>query len=186
MCFSAEASFGSAVVLVPAGIYCLRRAIPMNPSFIPLATVPIVFGVQQFCEGLVWVGLDQGRAVLVGAASWCFLFFSLAFWPFWIPFGAMCIEPRRGRKLLLGGVALVGMTGGLALYLPLVVNHDLVSTRVGHHSIQYDLARLPAFRMTYSIPYGSKKWCARFSGLPSIREPSGSTVSERITPFGFQ
>jgi hypothetical protein len=107
--------------------------------------VPIVFGVQQFCEGLVWTGLGQDRSALVGAASLFFLFFALAFWPFWIPFSAMLIEPRRRRKLALGFVTLLGLTGGLALYLPIVVNHALVSARIGHHSIQYNLDGLPAF-----------------------------------------
>ncbi len=80
MCFSAEASFGLSGVLVPAGIYCcVRSVLRHNFLFLPLAVIPIVFGVQQCAEGLVWVGINRSDSDLVEASSLTFLFFAICF-----------------------------------------------------------------------------------------------------------
>ena len=78
MCFSPEASFGLGAVLLPAGAYCVRTAVKRNPPWLPLALTPLLFGAQQVCEGLVWVGLRAEEATLVRPASLLFLFFGLA------------------------------------------------------------------------------------------------------------
>ena len=83
MCFSAEASFGAAALLVPSGAYCLRSAVRKMPRWLPLAAVPLVFGIQQCSEGLVWVGLGRDDAALTREASLVYLFFALTFWPCW-------------------------------------------------------------------------------------------------------
>src|SRR5437660_880334 len=62
MCFSAEASFGVSAVLLPAGLYCVRAAARKNPAYLPLALFPVLCSVQQFFEGLVWVGLGNDDA----------------------------------------------------------------------------------------------------------------------------
>ena len=62
MYFSAEASFATSALLLPAGIYCGRRAATGPSDYLPLAAIPAVFGVQQFFEGLVWVGIGRGDA----------------------------------------------------------------------------------------------------------------------------
>ncbi len=52
MCFSAQASFGASAVLGIMGIYALRKA-KQQERF--LAMVPLLFAIQQACEGIVWV-----------------------------------------------------------------------------------------------------------------------------------
>ena len=71
MCFSPEVSFASAGVLVPTGLLCLRVTAHRAPQLWPLAVVPALFGVQQACEGFVWLGLNRGDDALtvVGEAS---------------------------------------------------------------------------------------------------------------------
>src|SRR2546430_366407 len=95
MCFSAQASFAAAAFLLPGGVYCAGVAILRRPAYLPLAVVPFVFSVQQFCEGFVWIGLDRGDAGLVTTAALAFLAFALGFWPFWVPFCVLFLEPRR-------------------------------------------------------------------------------------------
>ena len=79
MCFSPEASFASAAVLVPFGTYTLRLAARTAPRLWPLALVPCVFGLQQACEGVVWLGLESGDDRLTRPAARAYLFFALAF-----------------------------------------------------------------------------------------------------------
>ncbi len=145
MCFSAEASFGLATVLVPAGIYCVRTALRRNCSFLPLAVIPIIFGIQQAAEGFVWVGIHRSNHDLVVASSLTFLFFALCFWLVWVPFCLFFIERPGALKWFLGGVVLLGLTAGLILFAPLVQHPGVMTTRVMHHSIQYDFPPSPIF-----------------------------------------
>ena len=73
MCFSAEASFAVAAVLLPAGVYGTSIVATKRPAYLPLAITPIIFSFQQFAEGLVWVGLARGDALLVRVSALAFL-----------------------------------------------------------------------------------------------------------------
>jgi hypothetical protein len=148
MCFSAEASFGVGAVLLPAGLYCVRSAIKKDRGFLALSCLPLLFSLQQLCEGLVWVGLENGAAPLAREAALGFLFFALFFWPFWVPFSVAFIEPRSGVRQLLSVLALLALAFGWALYAPVVFDPDRrLSLHVVHHSIQYEVRALPAFAL---------------------------------------
>lgn len=141
MCFSAEASFTLSAVLLPAGIFCLRSAETKEKATRGLAVIPILFAMQQFAEGLVWTGLNHRDAWLTRLGAQGFLFFALAFWPFWIPFCAFLLEPSGWRRTLLGSFAGLGLAGGLVLFVPLIVHPDMLSVEATHHSIYYDITR---------------------------------------------
>jgi uncharacterized protein DUF6629 len=147
MCFSAATSFGLAAVLVPAGAYCVRSALRKNHAWLCLALIPLVFAVQQVFEGLVWAGLDRDNRDGARSAALVFLYFALAFWPFWLPFCAFLSADRGGSKWLLGFFTLLGLVGGLMLYLPIVLNPDSLIPEAVHHSIHYDITRSAAFRV---------------------------------------
>jgi hypothetical protein len=147
MCFSAQASFAAGGLLLPPGLYCIQSAVRKCPAYLPLAVIPMVFGLQQICEGLVWVGLDRSDDDLVRAASLVYLQFALFFWPFWIPFSILFLQSSWKKRLTIGAIAFLGLIGGLALSLPLVMIPDLVETSVFLHSIRYDFAQSPAFEL---------------------------------------
>jgi hypothetical protein len=138
MCFSAEVSFGSAVVLISVGACSLRAALRKAPWFWPLAVVPCLFGVQQASEGLVWLGLDRkdGRLVLVSAKV--YLFFALAFWPTWFSLSAALIEPTTRMRAILAGWTALSTVWFFVAFLPAVAQLDLTAVRVAHHSIRYE------------------------------------------------
>ena len=52
MCFSATASFTAGTALIAVGGVSLRRS--RGKAELPLALVPLLFGVQQLSEGLLW------------------------------------------------------------------------------------------------------------------------------------
>ncbi len=146
MCFSAEASFAVGAVLFPAGIYCTSVAVRKRLAYLPLALIPIVFGLQQVAEGFVWVGLARDDTSLVKTAALVFLAVALAFWPFWAPFSALFLERRPGGKWCLGAATLAGLALGCGLYLPMVLHTDeWLSVQVIGHSIRYNVEGLPAF-----------------------------------------
>jgi hypothetical protein len=146
MCFSAEASFAAGTLLLPAGYYCVHVAVRRRPAYLPLAVVPLIFSFQQFCEGFVWVGLGREDPTLVSSAALAFLAFALGFWPFWVPFSVLFLEPRRVVRRWLGLGALLGLALGCALYVPLALDAGAwLEVTVVHHSIKYNPRGLPAF-----------------------------------------
>ena len=101
-----------------------------------MAAVPLVFSVHQFCEGLVWVGLNHHDTNRVTSASVVYLFFALAFWPVWIPLSFLGIAPHPRVKLLLGALAVVGLSWAW-LYYPIARESERwLMTRVVPHSIR--------------------------------------------------
>src|SRR5438132_660362 len=116
MCFSAEASFTVAAILLPAGVYCTSVAVRKRPTGLPLAIIPLVFSLQQFAEGLPafelmphsWWDAGYGalvlfpffiaspgqrfaafRVLLAVSAAVSFLLFRYAFVSVWCFFAAM-------------------------------------------------------------------------------------------------
>ena len=55
MCFSATASFTAGTALSAVGGLTLRKS--RGKAELPLALVPLIFGIQQLSEGVLWVSL---------------------------------------------------------------------------------------------------------------------------------
>jgi hypothetical protein len=147
MCFSATASFATGAALLPAGVYCMRSAAVRDRDYLALAAVPVVFSVQQACEGLVWVGLARNDPGLARTAALGFLLFALVFWPSWTPFSVRFIEHRRRVRWALGWVAAAALFVSLLVYVPLAARADeWLHPGIRHHSILYEFDALPLFR----------------------------------------
>ena len=63
MCFSATASFGASTILMGAGIVTLKMV--KDPKQIMFASIPILFSIQQFTEGFVWLTYHNAQYVLM-------------------------------------------------------------------------------------------------------------------------
>lgn len=145
MCFSAEASLGVAVALLPAGGYCLAAAWHKDRHYLPLAAVPALFGLQQLCEARVWAALGRGDPGLARVPSLAFLFFALAVWPVWVPLAVAAAEPRGRVRWALVLLAGSGATVGAAFYLPIAADGGRgLNPAVVGHSVRYDFAAVPA------------------------------------------
>lgn len=150
MCFSAAASFASGAVLIPAGVYCISAALRKRPADLTIAVVPLMFGVQQISEGFVWHGLEHGDPALVRRASLVFLFFALAFWPFWFAFSSAISDPRSRARMLFTGLAIIATGWFWLFFWPLATGpHSLLLVQIVHHSINYDYSSLP---IVQSVP----------------------------------
>lgn len=101
MCFSAHASFIAAAGLSIIGLLSIYRTYG-RPSIMPLATLPLLFGIQQAFEGIVWLGLE-GKAFThyVHFATTAFLFFALILWPLYIPYAIYSFEHHENKRKLL-------------------------------------------------------------------------------------
>jgi len=160
MCFSPEASFAVGGALLPTGAYCLWSALAKGRRYLPLAFVPLGLGLQQIAEGFVWRGLQAGDAVQTREASLVFLFFALAFWPFWWPLLAAVLEPRPRMRRLFTAIAIAAIGWFWVLFFPLAAGADsLLTTEIVHHSIRYsypdlaiyDVVPRPVLRVLYLL-----------------------------------
>lgn len=158
MCFSAAASFSSAAILVPLGITAVARSWrDHRPELLPLALIPVGFGLQQGLEGLVWLGLNHGPAAfLLKGGALAYLFFAMAFWPIWSPYVALRLWPQHWHKTdrqflrILQGV---GLLLGIWLWLPLLLQPTRIEPVVVKGSIDYGLTLLMSDGLADSIRY---------------------------------
>ena len=137
MCFSDEASFTVGIALIPSGVYCIWAAALKKPSFLGLAAVPLFFGMQQISEGFVWQAIHHEDAAQIRNASLVFLFFALAFWPFWFLFLGAVMEPRPRRRGMFIVLSVLATGWFWVLFYPLLMDQVSLTTQVKHHSIQF-------------------------------------------------
>ena len=90
MCFSATASFTAGVVLTVIGIASIKKA--NYKSQLLFASIPFMFGVQQFAEGILWLTIPKSDYfVLQKMATYIYLFFAHILWPLWVPIAILFI-----------------------------------------------------------------------------------------------
>lgn len=135
MCFSAEASFTAALVLGIAGGATLKSC--KSPALIPLAAVPLLFAVQQFAEGGLWLyfGKHLDSPVVFTWTMRMFLIFAFLIWPVWIPLAlGLAEKPGPRRSLIFVDLAFGILLSGLNLSYALKQN---ITVEIMNHSIQY-------------------------------------------------
>lgn len=125
MCFSATASFVASGVLGTTGIATISKA---SKKELPVACIPLLFALQQFSDGVVWVSSETSLAHFVAVYLYAFLAF--AFWPTFVPFALLLIESHQWRRRVLAVLLLVG--GGVSsIFIRSIVTGGAESKVVG-------------------------------------------------------
>jgi hypothetical protein len=136
MCFSAEASFGSGVILSIAGTIALNNV--KKPAQILFAGIPFLFAIQQFSEGFVWSALrDNNFGWWMTTASYVFLSFALLIWPVWVPLSVWMLEKNEKRKKILLVTLGAGIIFSMVLFICLINYPIKVITNYYH--IDYNI-----------------------------------------------
>ena len=152
MCFSATASFTAAALLVPAGGLAVHRAFREDRRYLALAALPMLLGVQQFMEGMVWTAGARGNTALVGAFSLAYMFFAWLAWPVWIPLSAYLLERERRRTLYLL-FAIAGAMLGALQYVPYFAHDGWLVTTFLDNAISYGGTELLDFVTGRTVTY---------------------------------
>ena len=152
MCFSAEVSFASAAVLIPAGAIAMRQAFRRDTRYLPFATLPLLFGLQQFFEGMVWTGGRFADPGMVEQFSLAYMFFSWLAWPVWVPYSTYFLEPCDRRHIYLLLAILGGMLGALQ-YVPYFAHDGWLVTKFLDHAISYQGTHLLDLVVRYEFTY---------------------------------
>lgn len=130
MCFSAKASFISAGIITAVGAATLKKA---KKRQLLLAFIPLLFAIQQFAEGIIW--LSDANSITGKISTYIFLFFATVIWPTYTPMAILAIEPNQKRKKIQKILLGMGITISLTLLISLIILP--VSFQIWENNIEY-------------------------------------------------
>lgn len=135
MCFSANVSYASAALLIATGA---ATTLGSSKSQKMIAAIPLLFGVQQVAEGIVWQTMGQESASsLHQFGILMFLTFANVIWPGWLPWSLYKVETHEKRKRILKVLGVVGLVVSLLAGWMLFTGN--VTVYVDGHSLAYSL-----------------------------------------------
>jgi hypothetical protein len=134
MCFAPEADALAGVLVVAVGVDALRHV--GSPKQIPLATLPLLFGIHQLTEAFVWWGL-QGNVSgsIERVALWMWLLFAFVALPILLPVAVGLVEPSPGRRRVIAAFAGLGIV--VAGALAVAIFRGPVNAQMQEHCISY-------------------------------------------------
>jgi hypothetical protein len=134
MCFSAGASFTGGIVISAIGVATLGKV--RKPAQKLFAGIPLLFGFQQFAEGVLWITLRSGgHERLQDAVAYIFLITALIIWPVMLPLSMWLMEEVKKKKIILVGLMVTG--GILSLFYAFCLLSYNVTPRIQSFHIQY-------------------------------------------------
>jgi hypothetical protein len=134
MCFSASASFVAGTALTAAGALTLRMT--ARRTEIPFAMIPLLFGLQQITEGLIWLSFRSATPLPNATLTLVYSLFSHVLWPIFVPFAVSLLETVAWRRKALAACQVAG--AGVGLYLLYFIIRFPVTSRVLGKHIVYE------------------------------------------------
>ena len=130
MCFSASASFIAGTTLCAVGVATLRNAETRTEK--PLAMIPLLFGMQQLTEGVIWLTLRHDAPLLKQVMTYVYSGFSHVLWPIYVPIAMGLLESVSWRRKAIFAFDVPGIGAGLYL-LYFIVTRPVVAEVAGRH-----------------------------------------------------
>ncbi len=185
MCFSTTASVGAGVALGIIGVVSVRKA--KEPSEYVLAALPLLFSVQQFTEGAVWMSLTHNSwENLRTAATIGFLIIAQALWPLFLPIAILRFEKDPWRKKIIRlflGAGIVVACYFLYCMFTFGINASIINDHI-FYKLDYPHSLIPiaaGFYLTATIgpPLASRNFKVQAMGILIL-------ISYVITRLYFQ
>ena len=132
MCFSASASFIAGTSLSAFGVATIKRA--ETRAELPFAMIPLLFGVQQLIEGVIWLTFRHEAPLLKQTMTYLYSGFSHVLWPIYVPLAIGFLEAVPWRKKAIFAFEAAGATAGLYL-LYFLVARPVVAEVIGKHIV---------------------------------------------------
>lgn len=166
MCFSANASFASSILLSVIGVTSVAKT--TSKSQMMFAGIPIFFAVQQCTEGFIWLSFKNNDEAFRNGLLYLYLSFAYVLWPVFIPISILLIEKNVVRKKILKFISLIGIALSLS-YLVCLMTFS-VSVTSGNYHISYLLKFPDWFLSISSIVYGVVTLLPQFiSGIKGMK-----------------
>ena len=137
MCFSPQADLAGGLLICAIGVDAVRH-VHGRRDFFMLAGIPLLLGVHQFIEALVWWWLRGDMPGGIGrAALWAYLLIAFVVLPVFIPLTVMTLEPTRLRKLMMAPFAAIGAV--VAVVLLVAMLRGPVNVRLAPYHLSYSI-----------------------------------------------
>lgn len=116
-----------------------------------MASISLVFSLQQFIEGVLWLSLDESVSVtwVLQPCIYMYLVIANVFWPTFLPYVFWRVEADSRRKSYI--LYIVGFGVLIASYNLLTLMMNDFSISVVNHSIQYSVDSLLWHQVVYSL-----------------------------------
>jgi hypothetical protein len=137
VCFSPQADVGGGLVICAIGVDAVRH-IGQRREFIALAWMPVLLGVHQFIEALVWLWLQGHAPGGIGrVALWAYLLIAFVVLPVFVPLAVIAVEPAGRRKQLMVPFAVLG--AAVAVTLLAAMTRGPVGVELASYHLSYRL-----------------------------------------------
>jgi hypothetical protein len=139
VCFAPEADALVGAVVVAIGVDALRHV--REPKQVPLAALPVLFGLHQLTEAFVWWGLQGDVAHSVErTATWTYLLFAFGALPILIAIAVGLIEPERTRQRVIAAFGV--LAAGIAIALTTAMFRGTLDAAIDGRHIEYSVDAL--------------------------------------------
>ena len=137
MCFSPQADLAGGLVICAIGIDAVRH-VRRRRDLLMLAGIPMLLGVHQLIEALVWWWLQGHVPGGIGrAALWAYLLIAFVVLPVFVPAAVIALEPTRRRKQLMVPFVLIGAVIAVVLLAAMV--RGPVSVKLAPYHLSYSI-----------------------------------------------
>jgi general stress protein CsbA len=171
MCFSATASFTAATALAVAGSAGIIRS-HTTPQRL-FASVTMVFAIQQFAEGTLWLALMHPQwAAWRQVSTFVFLLCAQVIWPVLVPLSILLLEKSHARRKIM--YILLASGAILSSYLLYRLLFHNVYAEISNMHIRYNFDLEPPLNWSSVVVYF----------VPTVLPALVSTV-KRMRLLGF-
>lgn len=137
MCFSPQGDLAGGLVVTAIGVDACRHLRGRN-SLLLLAATPLLLGVHQLDESLVWWSLEGDVPHELGRiAMWLYLVIALVVVPVLVPLAIWKLEPPGRRRWLIAPFLVLG-TFVAAVLLEAMVRGP-VTVKLGSYHLAYSI-----------------------------------------------
>ena len=96
--------------------------------------IPLLFGIQQLTEGVIWLTFRHDAPVLQQTMTYLYSGFSHVLWPMYVPFAMGLLEAVRWRRRAIFAFEAAGLAVGFYL-LYFIVTQPVVAKVLGRHIV---------------------------------------------------
>lgn len=150
MCFSATASFSAGIVLTVIGVASIKKV--QHPSQTMFALIPLIFAIQQYSEGFLWLSIPNKQwSYLQISITYFYLIIAQIIWPIWVPVAILLLEKEKSRKNIQRALAVIGIL--VSAYLTYCLFNFNVRSEIDCYHIAYIQTYPETFRVLGGLLY---------------------------------
>lgn len=137
MCFSPEGDLVGGLVVTAIGIDACKH-LSRRSNHLLFAALPLVLGIHQLDESLVWWWLEGPVPASIGrVAMWIYVVIAMVVVPVLVPLSIWKLEPTSRRRWIIA--PFLGLGIGVAIVLLITMLHGPVTVRLGVHHLAYSI-----------------------------------------------